>query len=105
MLTGVVLVLDPASEGTIERVRAAEVERATQEVFAYGSEESLDFSLRRPIADGGVAKQTAEAFADLGDLLGGVDASMIDVLWPVRLCGEPQRIPPHGRVSLPKLAT
>jgi hypothetical protein len=95
VFSGVVLVFDPASEVSVERVDVTEVECAVQEGGADGAKEALDLAFGGAIADGGVAEQTADAAADLGDFLGRVDAAVVCVLRSYsRLFGESPNQPP-----------
>jgi hypothetical protein len=77
VLVGVVLVLDPAGEVAVEGVDGGQVEGASEEAHADRAEETLD--LGGAVADRGVAEQAADAGADLGDLLAGVDGAVVDV--------------------------
>ena len=64
-------------ELAIEDVERGEIELADEELIANAAKEPFDFSLGGGIADGGVAEDAADAGADKGDLLGGVDGAVV----------------------------
>ncbi|HEX2873810.1 MAG TPA: hypothetical protein VHP33_21285 [Polyangiaceae bacterium] len=65
VLALVVLVLEPADEGAVERFEAGKVEVFRQEALADRSEKSLDFSLRGPVAHRSMTENRAQALANL----------------------------------------
>ena len=79
MFDGVVLVLGPSGELPVEDVKRREVELFGEKLIADAPKEPLDFSFGGGIADGGVAENAADASADEGEFLAGVDGSIIDV--------------------------
>ena len=76
---GVVVFLDPVRELAVEGFEAGEVELAAKELIADGAEKALDFSLGGGVADRRVGEEAADAGADVGDFLGGVDGAVVDV--------------------------
>jgi len=79
MNLGVVLLLDPLGELAVERLQRTQVQFAGQELVPHGAKKSFDLSLGRAIPHRGVVEQAADAGADLDDLLGGVDGTIVHV--------------------------
>ena len=63
------------------RLRASSEERSSfldEELIADAAEEAFDLALGGGVADGGMAQDAADAGADEGDLLAGVDRTVVD---------------------------
>jgi hypothetical protein len=76
---GVVVFLHPLGELAVERLQRAQVQLAAQELFANGAEKPFHFAFGGSVAHGSVVEQAANPGANLNNLLGGVDGTVVHV--------------------------
>jgi hypothetical protein len=75
----VVVVFDPLGELPVKGVQGGQVELSDKKFIAYGTEEPFDLSFGCAVAYGCVAQNAADACANEGDFLAGVDGAVVDV--------------------------
>src|SRR5262249_30984695 len=80
---GVVILLNPVGELTVEGRQGTQVQGTGQGLLAHGSEKSFNLTFGGSITNGSVMEKAANPRADLDDLLGSVNGAIIHVegLW------------------------